>query len=346
MPRILVVDDDRNVCTSLAIALRSEGHEIDLCPSDQDAVETAANGGYRIVFMGEYALGGEGYPALAALRERSPGTAVVVMSGEGSVEDAVAAMQRGASHYVHKPIQIGEVVKIVDRALSGQRPEVAGALAAGVDIGAACGVIGQSPAIQELLELVSKVAQTDSTVLVHGETGTGKELIGRALHQLSPRRDRVFCAVNSAAFPETLLESELFGHRRGAFTGASNNKKGLFEHADRGTVFLDEVAEMPLSMQAKLLRFLQTGEIRAVGGESTRYVDVRLVTATNKDLEKEVAAGRFREDLYYRLAVIPLTVPPLRERPEDIPVLAQHFLRRFASRQGKSIDVIESAAMD
>jgi len=193
---------------------------------------------------------------------------------------------------------------------------------------------------------VAKVAETDSTVLVTGETGTGKELIGRALHAASRRRNRVFCAVNSAAFPEALLESELFGHRRGSFTGASAHKRGLFEYADGGTVFLDEVAEMPLSMQAKLLRFLQTGEVRAVGSESPRYVDVRLVTATNKDLEREVLAGRFREDLYYRLAVIPIVVPPLRERPEDVPVLAQHFLRRFAQKAGKPVEGVDPAAMD
>jgi len=207
-------------------------------------------------------------------------------------------------------------------------------------------IIGGSCRMHDLLELVRRVAETDSTAFITGETGTGKELIGRALHRASRRRDRVFCALNSAAFPETLLESELFGHRRGAFTGASQNKRGLLECAHAGTVFLDEVAEMPLSMQAKLLRFLQTGEIRPVGGESTRLVDVRLITATNKDLEREVRAGRFREDLFYRLAVIPIHVPPLREHPEDVPALALHFLRRFATKLGKTVDGIEPAALD
>jgi DNA-binding NtrC family response regulator len=207
-------------------------------------------------------------------------------------------------------------------------------------------IIGASPRIRELLDLVAKVAATDSTVLITGETGTGKELVGRAIHHHSRRRQRVFCAVNSAAFPETLLESELFGHRRGAFTGASVNKKGLFEHAHQGTVFLDEVAEMPLSMQAKLLRFLQTGEIRPVGGEGTRCVDVRLVTATNKDLESEVTAGRFREDLYYRLAVIPIHVPALRERLDDLPLLVRHFLRRYEAKLGVHVEVIDEAALE
>ena len=198
----------------------------------------------------------------------------------------------------------------------------------------------------ELLELVSKVAQTESTVLVTGETGSGKELIGRAIHDMSLRSDRVFSAINSAAFPETLLESELFGHRRGAFTGASSNSKGLFEHADKGTVFLDEVAEMPLSMQAKLLRFLQTGEIRPIGSETTRHVDVRLVAATNKDLVEEVGKGTFREDLYYRLAVIPLHVPPLRDRLEDVPLLARHFLTVLGESARRPPLVLEPAALE
>src|SRR5690606_425889 len=221
----------------------------------------------------------------------------------------------------------------VDELLGGD-DEAAGARGYGA------GIVGRSAAIRDLLQLIGKVATTDSTVLVTGETGTGKELVGRAIHQASRRAGRVFCAVNSAAVPESLLESELFGHRRGSFTGASANKRGLFEHAHQGTVFLDEVAEMPLAMQAKLLRFLQTGELRPVGSETSRFVDVRLVTATNKDLECEVAEGRFREDLYYRLAVIPIHVPPLRERREDVPLLAEHFLRRFARKMDKPVERI------
>jgi len=232
----------------------------------------------------------------------------------------------------------------VRKGQDGEPPQAAGADAA--ERAAFDAIIGSSCRMHDLLELVRRVAETDSTAFITGETGTGKELIGRALHRASRRRDRVFCALNSAAFPETLLESELFGHRRGAFTGASQNKRGLLECAHAGTVFLDEVAEMPLSMQAKLLRFLQTGEIRPVGGESTRLVDVRLITATNKDLEREVRAGRFREDLFYRLAVIPIHVPPLREHPEDVPALALHFLRRFATKLGKTVDGIEPAALD
>jgi len=207
------------------------------------------------------------------------------------------------------------------------------------------GIVGRSPQLLALLELVGKVADTDSTALITGETGVGKELIGRAIHHQSRRSDKAFCAVNSAAFPESLLESELFGHRRGSFTGATSNKKGLFEHGHKGTVFLDEVAEMPVSMQVKLLRFLQTGEIRPVGGEVNRVVDVRLVASTNKNLEEEVVAGRFREDLFYRLAVIPIDVPPLRQRREDIELLAEHFLAQFAKKANKPVDAIAPEAL-
>jgi two-component system response regulator HydG len=253
-------------------------------------------------------------------------------------------MRKGARHYLSKPFETRALLDAVDTALrpnGGLRP-----LTTSSSDGPSryAEIIGRSRAIRDLLDLVARVADTESTALITGETGTGKELVGRAIHEKSRRRDRIFSPVNSAAFPETLLESELFGHRRGAFTGASAHKKGLFEAADQGTVFLDEVAEMPLSMQAKLLRFLQTGEIRPVGSEQTRHVDVRLVTATNKDLEAEVAAGRFREDLYYRLAVIPIHIPPLRERREDIELLASHFLARFAARSGKRIHGIDADA--
>jgi len=248
-----------------------------------------------------------------------------------------------ADDYLRKPVDPGAL-----RGLLGLPPAAGAAPTSAADAGEAASfdaILGASRVMRDLLDLVRDVARTDSAVLVTGETGTGKELVGRALHAASRRRERVFCALNSAAFPETLLESELFGHRRGAFTGASQTKRGLLESAHDGTVFLDEVAEMPLSMQAKLLRFLQTGEIRPVGGETTRTVDVRLVTATNKDLEREVRAGRFREDLFYRLAVIPIHVPPLRERAEDVPLLALHFLGRFARKHRKAVEEIAPDAL-
>jgi DNA-binding NtrC family response regulator len=263
---------------------------------------------------------------------------------------ARAVNRAGIEFFLAKPWEGAALDELAEALASGARSVAGAALAVPSRGGLAADarfpeIIGASGVIRELLELVARVADTESTALVTGETGTGKELVGRALHRASRRRQRVFCAVNSAAFPETLLESELFGHRRGAFTGASANKKGLFEHAGGGTVFLDEVAEMPLSMQAKLLRFLQTGEIRPVGDETVRRVDVRLVTATNKDLEREVEAGRFREDLYYRLAVIPIHVPALRERREDIPDLCSHFLRARGAKSGKVIEGIERDAL-
>ncbi len=347
MARILVVDDERNVRTTVALALEREGFEVDCAESGEEAVDRVRDGAYDLVITDCRLRGISGMDVLDEVKRSAPETEVVMMTAFGTIEGAVEAMRRGAFHYLRKPFQSADVVEVARGAVEARAPASELDLRSGPERASAFeGIVGRSKPIRELLELVAKVADTDSTVLITGETGTGKELVGRAIHAASRRAGRVFCAVNSAAFPETLLESELFGHRRGAFTGASTHKKGLFEHAHQGTVFLDEVAEMPLSMQAKLLRFLQTGEIRPVGGETTRVVDVRLVTATNKELEKEVEAGRFREDLYYRLAVIPLQVPPLRERTEDIPLLVDHFLRRFSAKVGKSLAGIEPEAME
>ena len=312
MASILVVDDEKSIRSAQAIGLRRAGFEVDTAATGEEAVAMVRDGTYDLVLSDVRLQGMDGMEVLRAVRSASPATQVVLMTGFGTIEDAVSAMQLGAHSYVRKPSEAADVEQIVRQCLADAvtAAEAPRAAAPTSRRDSFAGIIGESRPMRELLELVTKVADTDSTVLITGETGTGKELVGRAIHNASRRVDRVFSAVNSAAFPETLLESELFGHRRGAFTGASNNKKGLFEHAHHGTVFLDEVAEMPLSMQAKLLRFLQTGEIRPVGGEATRLVDVRLVTATNKDLEEEVARGNFREDLYYRLAVIPVHVAP------------------------------------
>jgi DNA-binding NtrC family response regulator len=320
---------------------------VETAASAEDALSVIQREPFDLVFTDLRLEGESGIEVLKGVKTHCSQTEVVMMTAFGSIESAVEAMQLGAQNYLRKPFEAADVIRAAKVALD-ERKQVSERLegcAAEASPGMFAGIIGTSKKLAEVLDLVRKVATTESTVLITGETGTGKELVGRAVHRGSSRKDHVFCAVNSAAIPETLLESELFGHRRGAFTGASSNKKGLFEHAHEGTVFLDEVAEMPLSMQAKLLRFLQTGEIRPVGGESTRYVDVRLITATNKDLEKEVAEGRFREDLYYRIAVIPVHMPALRDRPDDIPPLATSFLRRFSAKLGLEIDSIDDEAL-
>ena len=349
LPTVLVVDDEPLVCRALARALK----RLDVRPIEAGDVAQAMAllHSERIegVIADQRLVSGSGIELLETVRDTWPSISRVLITGSDDPGIAQLAINRaGVSYFLGKPWDAEALEEVVARLPvvaedpQSRRPR----LATSGWRSRFSGIIGESLAMRELLELVRKVAETDSTALVTGETGTGKELIGRAIHEASRRSERTFSAVNSAAFPETLLESELFGHRRGAFTGATSNSKGLFEHADKGTVFLDEVAEMPLSMQAKLLRFLQTGEIRPVGEEVMRYVDVRLVTATNKELEAEVAEGRFREDLYYRLAVIPVHVPPLRERAEDIPLLARHFLESMAAKTDHPIGEIDDAAMD
>ncbi len=348
MARILVVDEQPSICMHVTEILRGLGHEVYTEHTGEEALRLCRAIEFDVVLVDLEREAMKSLDLLKVIREEQPGTRVVIMSGGGSIEAAVDAMRLGAHDYLRKPVareRLVEAMQSCERA----RVQVGQGTSDEVDpfrTASESGIVGRSRAIRELMEMVEKIARTDSSVLITGETGTGKELVGRAIHRLSPRAEKVFSAINSAAFPETLLESELFGHRRGAFTGASNNKKGIFEHAHGGTVFLDEVADMPASMQVKLLRFLQTGEIRPVGSESTRYVDVRLVAASNKPLEEEVAAGRFREDLYYRLAVIPIHVPSLRERVEDIAVLAEHFIKVFAKKLGKRIDGLDPMALD
>jgi len=351
--RILIADGEEAFVRQAAATLHLQGHEVSSCRSLDESMRVIEATSPHLILADLRIDGGGGLDLLDRVQQTGADGSVVITTSLGSIESAVETIQRGASNYLRKPIQTDDLIAVVEESLARVAPSHSSARLPVVeppseaeDLSALTGIVGSSRAMNDLLELVEKVADTDSSVLITGETGVGKELIGRAIHNLSRRSDRVFCAVNSAAFPETLLESELFGHRRGAFTGATANKKGLFEFAHEGTVFLDEAAEMPLSMQVKLLRFLQTGEVRPVGDESTRYVDVRLVAATNKNLEREVAEGTFREDLYYRLAVIPIHVPPLRERPEDVRALSEHFLKRFAARAGKPLEGISSDAME
>lgn len=342
---VLVVSSDPDERRALSDALRRTQADVSEARGATEALERLETTPFNLVVALDNLRHDCGVELLTRVRKSWPRCARILVSDEPGI--APQAINEAGICYV---LPLAWDHAALDAALDASVPaEPARVPRASVREVAPSGfrkILGDSIAMRDLLGLVGKVAQTESTVLVTGETGAGKELIGRAIHDASRRRDRVFSAVNSAAFPETLLESELFGHRRGSFTGANANAKGLFENADKGTVFLDEVAEMPLSMQAKLLRFLQTGEIRPIGGDTTRYVDVRLVAATNKDLVEEVAKGNFREDLYYRLAVIPLHVPPLRDRKDDISLLARHFLARFAERSGRPPEYLDPSAIE
>jgi len=351
-PVALIVSPDEGLRRALAEELAHPSLRVLEAGSAAGGLRVVEEGGIDTVLVHDGRYGDrDGIDLLAQMRTSRPEVrrVLVGMTSDGDV--MCEAINRAAVGFV-LPLPWdaraiarirAEITGLRDGAEDAERSRERSEAGAGHG---AYGIIGRSPAILGLIDLIERVASTDSPVLVTGETGTGKELVGHAIHQASHRAANVFSAINSAAVPETLLESELFGHRKGSFTGANANRKGLFEHASGGTVFLDELAEMSLSMQAKLLRFLQTGEIRPVGDEATRSVDVRLVSATNKDLPVEIATGRFREDLYYRLAVIPITVPPLRERLEDVPLLVDHFLRRAVARSGKAVVGFEDDAMD
>lgn len=344
----LIVDRDCVARRSLSTLLDAPGMHIIESSDADEALSVLRREKVDLVVTDQELVNGSGIELLESARALQADAARVLIASEVDMSAMCDAINRaGISHLLRKPLD-AKAIACLHGDLLGSPPPAARIRRPGDDAspGARFGIIGNSPAIRSLIDLIEKVGPTDSTVLISGETGTGKELVGRAIHDVSLRKDRTFSAINSAALPENLLESELFGHRRGAFTGAASNRQGLFEHTHMGTVFLDELGEMPLSMQAKLLRFLQTGEVRPVGGETARCVDVRLVSATNRDLEKEVMAGRFREDLYYRLAVIPITVPPLRERIEDIPLLARDFLDRRASEGSAAPIEIDADAMD
>jgi DNA-binding NtrC family response regulator len=284
----------------------------------------------------------DGLALMRGLRERFPDLPVVIMTAFGSIDTAVRSIASGAVDYVSKPMDVEEIHATVRRALGRQAETQAALPAAGEELG---GVVGRSPGMVEVYKTIARVAPGRSTVLVFGESGTGKELIARAIHQHSPRRKEPFVAVDCGALTETLLESELFGHVRGAFTGALGDKTGLLAEADGGTIFLDEVGDVSPALQAKLLRVLQEHQVRPVGGTVWRTVDVRVIAATNRDLAAAVAGGRFREDLYYRLKVVTLEVPPLRERREDIPLLVDHLVRRAARECGKAVTGVSEAAL-
>lgn len=336
-PRILVVDDDRAVRTALHVNLTKAGMQVTLASDPAEALLSLESDVHDLMLTDVRMPGMTGIDLLEKVHATWPELSIVVMTGFGTVDDAVRAMRSGASDYLIKPVGKDELLIVLERALERRalRAEVALLRQEVTDRYGFEQLVGTSEPIQEVLRQVSAVADTNATVLLEGPTGTGKELLAHALHQRSRRREAAFVRIHCAAIPETLLESELFGHERGAFTGAVRQHLGRFEQADGGTLLLDEIGEIPPPVQVKLLRVLENGEFQRVGGTGTIRVDVRVIAATNRHLRDEVRAGRFREDLYYRLNVVRVRVPSLAERVEDIPLLAEHFVRQVCARNDR-----------
>ncbi|MFN3740566.1 MAG: sigma-54-dependent transcriptional regulator [Thermodesulfovibrionales bacterium] len=345
--RILIVEDEETLAASLKRVLGKEGYSIDLATDAESGLELIDRALYDLIITDIILPGMNGIELLKKVKERYPDQIVIIITAYASLETAVEALRSGAHDYVIKPIIHEEIKQIVrnalkQRALQRENVLLKKELERHYDFSH---IIGESPAIKKIIEEVKKIANAKSNVLLLGETGTGKELIARAIHFSSNRAEKPFIPINCSAIPENLLESELFGHVRGAFTGAVSSKRGLFEEANSGTVFLDEIGELPLSLQAKLLRVLEDQEIRPVGSNQSVRVDIRFISATNKDLLQLVREGKFREDLFYRLNVISITLPPLRERGEDIELLSRYFIERYSREHGKEVKNIEENAL-
>ncbi|MFO0012424.1 MAG: sigma-54-dependent transcriptional regulator [Planctomycetota bacterium] len=346
--RILIVDDEPNIRSGLAKGLAGEVDFVDTASSVREALEKFEIGNYQLVIT-DVRMPGElnGLDLVSLIKQRKPDTTMIVITAHGTVETAVEAMRRGAFDFIMKPVDLNLIRQQVAKAVEHHRLwnenlELRNKLAAAGEIS---GIIGTCGALHDVLEQIRQVAPTDATVLIHGESGTGKELMARAIHDLSSRAGGPFVAMNLGALPESLLESELFGHEKGSFTGASRQKPGCFEQAVGGTLFLDEITEIPTKSQVDLLRVLETGCFTRVGGEQILRSDARIVSATNRNIQEMVAEGTFREDLYYRLNIIPIEVPPLRSRREDIPLLIKHFLDHFCLRHHRSPKVVDPEAM-
>jgi two-component system, NtrC family, response regulator AtoC len=341
---VLIADDESNLRKVLCALLARDGHETAAVPSGDQALEMVKGGGIDIVITDLRMPGMDGLELLRAVKPIDPGLPVIVITAHGSVDTAVSAMKEGAFDYITKPFDRDELKLAVRkaasvRAMSQQRLQDSG------DAHGRYQIIGQSPRMQDIYAIIEKVAATPSTVLITGESGTGKELVATALHENSPRKSKPFIKVNCAAIPKDLMESEFFGYERGAFTGAVGSKPGRFELADGGTLFLDEIAEIPTAMQVKLLRALQESEFERVGGVRSIRVDVRVVAATNRDLQKEIEIQSFREDLFYRLNVVPIALPALRDRREDIPPLVSAFIEKYNKRLNKTVKGISDDAL-
>ena len=333
--KILVIEDEQSMREILKMLLEGEGYGVVTAADGAEGLRWLQKDIFDLIITDIKMPGADGFEILKQSRRISPDTLVIMITAFGSMEAAIEAMKSGAYDYIHKPFKIDEIRLIVKNAVDKRRlsAEVSLLREQVKTIYEVENIIGKSPSMQKILALIPRVARNSSNVLITGESGTGKDLVATALHNLSPRSERNFVAVNCASFPEGLLESELFGHMRGSFTGAVHNKQGLFEVADGGTLFLDEIAEMPFPLQSKLLRAIEGGTFRRVGGTTDIKTDLRIIAATNKDPGEAVSSGGFREDLYFRLNVIPLHLPPLRERKEDIPLLAEHFIKKYSDKR-------------
>jgi two-component system, NtrC family, response regulator PilR len=335
--RILIIEDEKSMRELLKILLEEEGHEIFSATNGLEGIDYLTNDIFDLVLTDIRMPKADGFEVLKKVKELSPSTIVIMMTAFGTTESTIEAMKMGAYDYIHKPFKIDEIRLVIQKAFEKKNLSQEVSLLR-EKVKSSCGlenIVGKSPKMQELFTLIRKVAQSNSTVLITGESGCGKELVASALHNLSPRKQKNFVTINCATFPEGLLESELFGHVKGSFTGAMYNKEGLFEVANKGSIFLDEIGEMPLSLQSKLLRVLENSTFRRVGGVNDITVDVRVISATNRDISEAVASGSFREDLFYRLNVVPINIPPLRERPDDIPLLLDYFLHKSSSHAKK-----------
>ncbi len=346
-PKILVVDDDGDSRSAMAQLAAQWGYRVATASDGQEAL-TLARGSRPDVILTDLVMPTMGgMNLLQSLKEAQPECLVVMVTGQGSIDTAVEAIRCGAYDYIEKPLEPARLRLLLQRALEKQRTEheVESLRQVVRRLGPGGEFVGQSEAMRRVLELVQRVAPSKTSVIVTGQSGTGKEMVARAVHQLSPRRDKPFVAINCSAIPPSLMESEIFGAEKGAFTGADQRRLGQFELADEGTLFLDEIGELPHELQAKFLRVLEEERLRRLGGKAEVEVDVRVLCATNLDLKEEVRAGRFREDLFFRLNVFQVHLPPLRERAEDIPLLAAHFVARFDRESGKPIQSIDPSAM-
>jgi DNA-binding NtrC family response regulator len=344
---ILIVDDELVICKSCEKVFRRSGHTTAIATSGREALSMMESESFDVVFTDLKMMDMGGLQVLQSVKEKFPTTVVVIITGYATIASAVETMRSGAFDYLPKPFTAGELLAVLDRALERRKllkmsePEFEYAEAGGFE-----GMIGTSPAMKEVYSLIQKVGPTDSTVLIIGESGTGKDLTAKAIHERSKRKAAKFFAIDISTLSSTLLESELFGHVKGSFTGATVDKAGVFEVADQGTIFLDEIGNLPLETQARLLRVLQEKEFFPVGSTSVRRVDIRLIFATNQNLKQLVGEGKFREDLYYRLNVFPLRLPPLRERREDIPELVGHFLKKYCASVNRVIPHVRAEAME